>query len=56
MIDLVFETGNRNQVSIPLKLQKSDGALLEKGTVAFALQGRRKAVLKRIIMMEHEKK
>lgn len=55
VIELVFETGNRSQVSLPLKLQKSDGALLEKGTIAFALKGRRKAVLKRIIMMELEK-
>lgn len=40
MIDLIFEAGNRSQVSLPLKLQESDGALLEKGTIAFALQER----------------
>ena len=37
VIDLIFEAGNRSQVSLPLKLQESDGALLEKETIAFAL-------------------
>lgn len=55
MIDLIFEAGNRSQVSCPLKLQESDGALLEKRTMAFALQGRRKVMLKRMNMMAFKK-
>lgn len=50
VIGLIFEAGNRSQVSPPLKLQESDGALLEKGTIAFASQGKRKVILKRMVM------
>jgi len=46
MIALIFEAGNRSQVSLSVKLQESYGAVIEKGDIAFALQGRRKVILK----------
>lgn len=49
-IDLIFEAGNRSQLSLLLKLQESDGILLKKGTLTFALQRRRKVILKRMTM------
>lgn len=54
MKDLIFEAGNRSQVLLPLKLQGSDGALLEKGTIAFALQERNAAERKALTRLSKE--